>query len=57
MLYGLVTKIQNFWKRVYEHICWVLDFHISPCLRLCIGGWADNKIKYKASNPGSKQVY
>ena len=42
------TKIQDFWKKVHEHICTVLDTHISLCPQLFIlGGWTDNEIRDK----------
>jgi len=42
------TKIQDFWKNVHEHICQILDTHISLRPQLFIlGVWTDNELRDK----------
>lgn len=38
-------KVQDFWKRVQEHICLILDLQVLLCPKLFIlGGWINNDI-------------
>lgn len=38
-------KVQDFWKRVQEHICLILDLQVLLCPKLFIlGGWINNDL-------------